>query len=406
MTKYSKLFSFILFSITVLLGLIFYQSQSQGQAVSLEIVTDEGDASELSITNFTGYAFNHESGSHVIPFEFESGEFVFRNERSLLQRLDYQYAPGMNRYVRDYRSFMRGKTRQLSSFVETEEHIYYAALSHDVNWQSSDNNRVSISRFHKETEEETTYEALLTGSSYQNIVAAYVDYPSLTLVTNNGYSGMDNDEWHIYSFNFEEPEDELSPVSNLSRLTDSETIQMGTSHVRTERYIPFRSLEAGETDEYGHIMENHVDTYYVYDTHTNELKDIPAFDDGELIVLSESDRIVVGSDQGEEIIWHEWDFDSETHNELGSTSMSTPSIGRSADDLWWIVFNQNIHLVDGNIYLNEENYMDSGLSKSMLQIISLDTLETVFSGHIDTLTNTEEKIGNSIQNINFNPDYK
>lgn len=402
MTKYSKLFSFTLLSIITLLAMVLYLFQSQGPTLSLEVVTDEGNDDELLVTNFTGYAFKRDMTSQAPAFEFDAGEFIFRNERPLIQRVDYQYNPGMNRYVREYRSFMRGKSRQLNVFTETDEFIYYTAMPSDVNWQASDDNHVSISRFNKETEEETSFEALLTGGSYHTIVAAYVDYPSLTLVTRSS-SGVFEDNWLIYSFDFNQPEEELDPVANITRLIDSNTVQIGSSKIKTERYIPFRSLIAGEKDEYDYVTEYDPHAYYIYDTQSNELKEVPSFDDGDLIVLSESDRIITGNSLEEEVVWYEWDFNSETLHELGTTSMINSTIGRTFDDYYYQSFNQNVHLVDGKIYSTEDSYTAEAEGLSLFQIVSLDTLETVFSGHLDLGDNENGQAEIIIDEISFNP---
>ncbi|MCC5890928.1 MAG: hypothetical protein JJU01_10175 [Alkalibacterium sp.] len=402
MTKYSKLFSFILFSIIILLGLVFYQSRSQEASLSLEVVTVEGNADELSVANFTGYAFSPSRTIQAPHFEFEEGEFIFREDRPVIQRLDYQYNPSMNRYVSEYRSFMRGKARHLSVFTETNEHIYYTATKVDFNWQADHDDHVTISRFNKETEEETAFDALLTGGSNHNIVAAYVDYPSLTIVTSIPEDHREN-TWLIYSFNFDQPEEELTPVADITRLTGSDTIQIDSSKLKTERYIPFRSLEDGALDDWGHVMEYDIDTYYIYDTQSNELKEMPAFEEGELIVLTESDRIIAGNDQGEEVVWYEWDFGNNDLHELGSTRMASTSIGRIYDTFPWLVFNENIHLVNGHIYLTEDFTIETE-NRSLIQIVSLDTLETVYSGHIDAVSDNEDlMIDISIQELSFDP---
>lgn len=406
MTKYSKLFSFVLFPIIIIFTLVFYHSQETD--FSLEMVTDEGSTDGLSALQLAGYAFSPNRTMQAPHFEFESGEFVFREDRPLIQQLDYQYNPGINRYVTEYRSFMRGKARHLSVFTETDSHIYYTATKSDVNWQASPDEIVSISRFNKETEEEITFEASLAGGSNHSVIATYVDYPSLTIVTNSPDDTGDNREstWLIYSFNFDQPEEELTPVADITRLTDSSTVQIDASKIKTERYIPFRSLKEDERDDWGYVMDYTIDTYYIYDTQSNEIKELPTFEDGEMIVLSEANRIIVGNDQGEEVAWYEWYVDNGDLIELGTTMMATPSIGRVYDNFPWLVFNENIHLVNEKIYLTEDVTLPVE-TRSLIQIVSLDKMATVYTGHIGAVSENEElMLDISIQEVSFDPAVK
>lgn len=405
MTKYSKLFSFAFFPIVILLGLVFYQFRSQESSLSLEFYTDEGHIDELSGVNFTGYAFSSIRTIYAPHFEFEEGEFTFRTDQPLIQQLDYQYNPGMNRYVRDYRSFMRGKARHLSLFTETETSIYYTATQSNTNWQAAPDEQVFISHFNKETEEETTFEALLTGGANHNVVATYVDDSALTLVTTGVPEGNREHSWLIYAFDFDQPQEELSPVADINRLTGSDMVQADSSRLKTERYIPFRSLQTGEVDAFGNVIEYHIDSYYIYDTQSNTLKEMPEFEEGDMVVLSELERIITGNIQGEKAVWYEWAFDTQELNELGSTVMATNSIGRIHDIFPWLEFNENIHLTNGHLYLTEDISIATE-SRSLIQVLSLDTMETVFSGHIDTVNGPQDlDMDISIQELSFDPSF-
>jgi hypothetical protein len=113
-----------------------------------------------------------------------------------------------------------------------------------------DDNMLDISLFDKYSEEEQSYEVRLEGASYHGVVASYYHAPELTIVTQAANEQMENN-WYIYSFNFDEPEDTLSPEVNVGQALDSSSVQISFSPTGTERYIPFKSLQPGAEDEYG-----------------------------------------------------------------------------------------------------------------------------------------------------------
>lgn len=379
MTKYSKLISIVALCLIILFGFSIYQAQAQSGAPEIELVTEEGDSAQLDLLHTVANIYDYASYNRSTSYEFKNGEFENIDNQSVIQRMDYTFSSAINRYIEDYRSFMRGKTRVTDHFTETNDYLLYTAMQSDVNWRQYEDNTLSISVLDKETGEEQAHETLLTGGSYHTVIAAYVDYPSITIVTQAADENLDTD-WLIYSVDLTDPEEELTPVINLGLSVESDNIQFSSSQTKTERFIPFRSLLAGKTDEYGQVMDHTASAYYVYDTQTQAVKEIPSFEEGQTVVLSEAETILVGNDLGEEIQWNEWTFDDESLTELGTTEMATPTIGRIQVDYYNRTFNQGLHLVDHHIYAYEDDYSEDR-SRPLFQVIDIDSMSTTFSGY-------------------------
>ncbi|MCC5893946.1 MAG: hypothetical protein JJU16_00660 [Alkalibacterium sp.] len=389
MTKYSKLFSILTICLLTLVGFTFYQAQAESVRPKVELVTEEGQAEELDLLYFLGNVHGYDSyrNNYNTTFEYRNGEMHYFDDLSILQKVDFNFTPRMNRYTEDYRSFMRGKSRQTDHYTETDEYLLYTGMHSDVNWRQFNDNSLTISLLDKETNEETAQEVHLTGGSYQSVIAAYLDYPSLTLVT----QALDEDStnnWLIYSYDLENPQDEIAPVINSKHTLGSPTIQLSDSQSKTGRYLSFRTLEPGETDEYDYVLNHTTSGYYVYDTVTEELKEVPSFEEGETVVLTEAETILVGNDLEDDIVWSEWNFEDDSLTEQGTASMVTPTIGRVQVHYYDYTFNQGLQLINGRIYAFEEDYVED-MSRPLFQVIDLDSFDTVFSGYIGVETNLD-----------------
>lgn len=381
MTKYSKLISITALCLIVILGFSFYKAQAESDVLEIELVTDEGDSEQLDMLHTVAnvYHYGQTYYNNDISYVFEDGEFENIDNQSIIQRIDYTFSSAVNRYIRDYRSFMRGKSRVTDHFTETEEYLLYSAMQSDVNWRQNDYNFLSISLLDKETNNEKDYDVQLTSGSYHTVIATYMDYPSLTIVTQAADENMDND-WLIYSFDLTDPEEELTSVVKVGQSVESESVQFSSSQTKTERFIPFRSLLAGTTDEYDQVMDHTTSDYYVYDTQTQTVKEVPPFEEGETLILSEADTILVGNDLGEEIQWNEWNVDNDSLAEIGTAEMVTPTIGRVQVDYYNNTFNHGLHLVNNHIYAYEDVYPDN-MGRPHFQIIDVDSMSTTFSGY-------------------------
>ncbi|MCC5890917.1 MAG: hypothetical protein JJU01_10120 [Alkalibacterium sp.] len=402
MTKYTKLVSLIAFGVLTLSGYTFYQQTTQAEKLSVELVSEEGEPDTLDNLYFVGQVINMSANfNRGQTFEYSEGNITFIDNLPFLERVDYHFTRNMNRYTDDYRSFMRGKSRQPSNFAETEEHLVYTGMKSDVNWRVFNDNNLTISVLDKETTEEQDYEVVLNGGSNQSVTSTYVNYPSLTVVTQVLDDNILNN-WFIYEFNLEEPQEELEPAVNFGSEFNTEHISFASNEDKTARFIPFRTMNVASTDEYGHADLIPGD-YYAYDTQSGEIKAAPETDEddeNEYIVLSEENTLLIGRDLGDSIEWSRWDFDEESLSDIGASEMDTPTIGRGRVHYYDSLFNQGLQLIDGHLYAFEEGYSDDvsrsmndddyqnlddvyheRMSRPQFQVIDMDTIDTVFSGY-------------------------
>lgn len=396
MSKYSKLISFVMFCILTLSGFVFYQYRSDSNIPFVEFFTEEGDQSELDVIHLEGYMFNV-IGEPSTNYELREGKISILNDRASFSEVDYDFDPTLNSYIRNYRSFMRGKARFATNFVETNESIIYTGMAHDVHWASSYDNTLNISLFDKTSKEEIKYDVVLEGSSSHTLVTSYYNESGLTIIT-QAVSAEETADWFIFSFDFDNPEETLTPVIKSANTFDTDEIQIATSSTRNERYIPFQTLKPEKTDEYGYVEEYSPASMYLYDTQTKEISMIPQYEDGETVVLSEDERVIIGNDNIDSIDWYEWDPENESQTAIGTTEMYTQTIGRVPFTYYNLFFNQSIQIANGKIYAYEENSI-KGASRPMFQVIDSDSMTTTFSGFLGIETDHSNQIDQSIELI-------
>lgn len=383
MTKYSKLFSILTICLLTLVGFTFYQAQGESTGPKVELVTSEGQEDELDSLQFLGQAYDYGTNAYInTSFEFIDGDINYIEDTSLIERIDFTFSTGINRHIEDYRSFMRGKARQSNLFTETDDYLLYTGMRSDVNWQAFSDNFLTISLLDKETEEETTHEVLLNGGIYQSVLATYINYPQLTIVTRGANDDMDSN-WLIYSFDLDDPKEELTPVHNLGRTSESSTIHFSESKTKTGRFILFRTAEPGETDGYDYVLDMIPTGYYVYDTHTEEVKEIPTSDEEDTIILTDSDTVLVGNDLGDTIEWSNWDYEDDSLTPLGESDMISQTIGRIPVQYYDTTFNQGLQLINGRIYALEQESTEESMTRPLFQVIEQESLDTVFSGYFN-----------------------
>ncbi|GAA0371647.1 hypothetical protein GCM10008932_23690 [Alkalibacterium iburiense] len=390
MNKQSKLFGFLTFILLSFLGFGFYQTYAGDGRTDVAIITDEGDISHFDHVEFIGNVYSTSTYRNLNTFIHSSGHMRSLSDLSFLKQMDFEYNATANRVVENHRSFMRGKSRNSALLTETDEHLIYTGMAHDVDWTQYDANNLTVAVLDKESEEEKEFEVDLnnqTGETHSvNVVTSYVNYPELTIITSEHISGDYMDNYFVYTFNIEEPVETLEPILNLTAELDaSESIlNISSSASDTGRYIPIYMRDQPDLEYYdGGYTETEIPSgeHYVYDIQTNEVIDIPAFEDSQTIVLAEEDTVYVGKNLGDTIEIHEMHIETQELDRIGSLEMATPRIGRG--DLYHHDPNStNLHIIDGKLYAYENDYSNE-VSRPLFQVIDLETQETLFTGFID-----------------------
>lgn len=392
MKKQAKLFGFIAFILILFFGFEIYQRMNSNDQMEVEVITDAGDQTHLNEVAFIGSAYNQNSSGNSTTFYYKGADISYYNDLSFFKRLDFEYNPKANHLVTNYRSFMRSKSRQNNLFTETDKHIIYTATEADIDWRNFNSNVLNISVLDKETENEESFEVKLINdinqSHYINVVATYVNYPELTIITSENVSDYYSNRLFVYTVNVEEPEETADAIINLSEEVGSNDsfLNISTSILKTERYIPLQVVQ--ETyGEYGEVEQSSVE-YYLYDRENNEVLDVPAFDENPMVIFAEEDKVYIGEDFANTIELYELDVVSQSLDSIGSLNMSTPIIGRTNDYYYNNQFNNTLYIADGKLYAYEDDYSQE-TSRPLFQIIDIDSLDTLFTGTVEVKDTSE-----------------
>lgn len=393
MNKQAKLFGFIAFILISFIGFGVYQVNATSGQTEVKIASIEGDSSQLSSVEMIGDVYSSGYFANNNTFYHADEEIAYLNDLPFFKRSDFEFNSTANRLIDNHRSFMRGKSRQSNLFAETEDFVVYTGMKQDVDWSQYNTNKATISVLDKETDEEQSFDITLDNPSaegnFTSILSAYIAYPSLTIVASEYVADQDRNHLLVYTFNIENPAETLTPTINLTaELGASDTvISISSSITKTERYIPIKVMEQAMIDQYD--MEVTGGTYHLYDSQTNNIIDIPAFEDEEMVVFVDEETVYVGRDLGETIELHEMDVTSQTLESIGSLDMATSTIGRSDGYYSTIQFNNYFQAFDGKLYLYEEDYSNE-ISRPLFQVIDLDSQDTLFSGTVE-VKDTEAK---------------
>lgn len=389
MTKYIKLTSLLLFIAVALTGFGFYNAQASSPYPELNIMTFEGKPEYAEPLQFMGFVADSQNYSNSSTVIFKNGDSQYREDIPLPKRMDFSFNPRMNELITDYRSFMRGKSRQPEHYVETDNHLIYAATEGDVHWDSASNGQLTIAVMDKETEDEKTFEVDLSGQGqYHEVRAAYVNYPSLTLLVNN-YSGESQDL--IYTVDLENPAEEVTETVNLSKETGSTgiytSLHIGQSFDKTERFLLLKSVSETAVSEFDYTTETN--GYYAYDTQTQEVIDIPLFEEEKTLLFTDNDTLYTGKDLGDSIELYEVSPEDQKTDLIGTIEMASSTIGRDVSDSYSKIFNQRMTVLNGKLYAYEvqssENADDHStrVARPVFQISDIQTQETLFQGTVE-----------------------
>lgn len=389
MTKYIKLTSLLLFIAVALTGFGFYNAQASSPYPELNIVTSKGKPEYAEPLQFMGSVADSQNYSNSSTVIFKNGDSQYREDIPLPKRMDFSFNPRMNELITDYRSFMRGKSRRPEHYVETENHLIYTAMKNDVHWASPPQSQLTIAVLDKETEGEETFSVDLKGEGqYFEVRAAYVNYPSLTLLVNN-YSSESQDL--IYTIDLENPAEEVTETVNLSKETESMAINtrlhIGQSFDKTERYIPLQTVRELSDNESIYSIET--SGYYAYDTQTQEVIDIPLFEEEKTLLFTDNDTLYAGKDLGEAIELYEVDAEDQETDLVGTIEMASATIGRDFSDSYNGRFNNHMTISNGKLYAYEVQTAEAagnhsaGVTRPIFQVSDIQTQETLFQGTVE-----------------------
>lgn len=399
MSKYIKLSSIILFIAVVMTCFGIYKSQAKTPRPDMKIVTAEGMPKYIEPVQLYGFIADSNGGFNNPTIELDGGNFSYLEERSFFKRLDFNYNPMIDELITNYRSFMRGKSRQPKQFAETNRHVIYAGLESDVHWNNPNTNQMTIAVLNKETKEEKTFSIKLKDSpSYINMRAVYSDYPSLTFLVSTD-ANSDSAQTLAYTFDVENPKDHLTETANLSKeIGPSDYLYIGETYDKTERYITLQKTKENINALTGYPEE--ITGYYAYDTKAQEVIKLDGFDEGTRL-FTDKNTLYVGKKTNGAIELYALNQDDQKRTLLGEIELSV-SVAEE-EMLYNGSFNQYMSISNGKLYAY--GYSEDA-SKPVLQVTDIKTQETLFDGTIE-LKNVKKNESTSIDIIEYrlNPSF-
>lgn len=379
MNKYIKLTSLLLLIVVTLTGFGIYQAQASSPYTELKIVTSEGKpkyAEPFHLFSFVADSNNYSNSSAV---EFKDGDSQYVKDKPFFERLDTAFTPHINELIENHRAFMRGKSRRAEQYTETDTHVFYTGMESDVHWNNPSLGQLTVSVLDKETETEETYSVSLGNEgTYYDVKAAYINYPNLNIIINTNKSS-ELPETLVYSFDVENPSEELTEVVNLSDvIKGNDALYIGQSFDKSERFIPIQAVTETSESEFDYSVET--SGYFAYDTQTQDVIDIPLFEEKTLL-FTDNDTLYVGKDLGNSIDLYEMDTEILGLNTMGTIQMTTPTIGDEDGNYYNGVFNRTQTILDGKFYAYETEFTDD-VARPLFQVTDIETQETLFNGSL------------------------
>lgn len=386
MNKQTKLFGLMAFIAICFIGFGVYRAFSANDTLDVKLTTTEGDDSHFSSIAFSGNVYSTNIGYSQESFTYMGDELVYLDDLFWFEQMDQEFNPKVNHLIKNHRSFMRGKSRRSNQYLDSPTHLIYTGMLQDVDWTQYNNNTLNLAVLDKETEEEQNYDVTLdnqtTVASYIEIVSSYLNYPELTLITNEQDAAGDyTSDWFAYTIDLTQPTETIHPDVNLTEELNAtgSIIKTAVSATQTGRYVPL-----GVMDQLDDYYEGDLSTieYYIYDNQTKEVTAVPSFEENDTLVLSDGETIYVGKDLGETIELNELNMDSEALNLIGSIDMVTPTIGRTQYDTYGHYYQPYLFIADEKLYAYEEDYSQD-ISLPTFQVSDISTQDTLFSGVLE-----------------------
>lgn len=387
MNKYSKLTNLSILIALLFTSFFLWKAQAVSPNPKVNIVTIEGNAEYLKPIELYGDISNNQVyGNHPI-LTLRDNKIEYLEDQPITKQIDGSLNASIDRLITDYRSFMRGKTRQANRYITTDDWVVYTALATDIYWQDSVENELIISILNRETEEEREFTINLGEQvNYFNLHTTQLNYPELSIAMTI-YNTNGNAEHIISTFDFENPEANLSEKINFSdKLKDDEFVYAGNIFDKSGRFIPFQSVRITQTmdDQYDgmNTESREVTSFFVYDIEKRKFIDIPLFEENKTHVFVDQNRIYVVEDLGETLTFYEMDLESEELKAPIDIQMASPSMGRDLLHSYNEFFNQNIAVVNGKLYAYERQQFKEAYLP-VFQVIDLEENENVFLGRLD-----------------------
>lgn len=371
MKKYTKLFSFFIFSIVFLSIYCISKVAAQPSKVDLVFTTFEGEETYLEPLVLTGFASSNPSETDP-RFTYKDGQFSYQKQQSLFENIDRVDNPRIDSLRENYRSFVRGKN-PFNHYSETEDLVVYTNTNYETYWQSNDYS-IEISVLDKSDESVSDYTLKFPEdeSKLFTLESVNISYPNVY------YTITSSEELKLYSTNLTDNNPTLTLEQNF-------TDQLGPN---TTSYSMFNTNEANDTSlELGTLVatgsyssyEAQLSHLYSYDT--GDILEIDAIQNEDTVntVYNEDDIYLYGETE-DHFTLQQVDFEGgNSENTVEFEKQRLPQRETSeADELYY----STIGIKDGALYTSISDYQED-LSRQGLQVNDIQTGELLYFGMIE-----------------------
>lgn len=206
MKRYWKVITLCLGTILILGGFYIKAVAVQSNGYNLELKDISGDRAVVKGLTIKG-DLNETQRHNYATFKLREDSLEYESDLSFLNSLDgvFSQAPRIHTYVKDYRSFMRGKETNPLLFSEDEEYIAYAT-EHSNYQKEQDENYLLISRVSRETKksEEFSYSLDSNDTNYYVADTFYLKNKLYILTQQTQYNeNVHREKYELFVWNFD-----------------------------------------------------------------------------------------------------------------------------------------------------------------------------------------------------------
>jgi hypothetical protein len=206
MKKYWK-FAAIIVVIVLSIGTFQVNSATSAkQYPEFVIQTQSGDANEIKPLVLEGFYTDTSAMNYVNTNLKITSDGSTYNSRSFLNQVIGQPPTMIKELQEEYRTFMRGKTSQVSSFFENNHILAYADVDYNLGSLRSSNFIFDISMLNKVDGQINSFTVKVPdGGELENVFVADVQMveDELNLITQNTMRNTFYDEKHIYTIDMD-----------------------------------------------------------------------------------------------------------------------------------------------------------------------------------------------------------
>lgn len=390
MMKYWKI---IVISLVIVLtvGTFYYQAAKANKLdVAIQLETIKGNEEEIAHLHMNGYYYEGEVGhSFILTKDGATGS----SNPSFFETLkNPSGSPIMQNYVKEYKSFMRGKEMNALKFCEDENRLIYVDIKENARQLIQGNPlTLQVSILDKQTDEHSSFEVETKAeATYEwiNIDDVYVENGKVKVFVTGYLLNYEGEEVRVFTIDETDKEmvqqllsskREEGKTSSMRQLIDTHLLQNVNYSVYKENQY---KAQSDNTEDGRELVSERL---FIYNNSTDEVKEWSVPEElqqsVDSFVLHESSLILlVPTDTGLELYRYQIEQDEwETPKKIDIANYNDEDA---------VLFTRQI---DGKLFV-----FNQSTGNTIMVIMDLTTDEVLYEGEI-----TVEKDGKTVSDSEF-----